>query len=45
MIPLPRLSLEGIADYLALAVGVSLGFAIFRSPMNQLEDAFSKKGN
>jgi|TARA_R100000482_G_C5069255_1_gene120751 hypothetical protein len=43
MIPLPRMSLTGVADYLALAVGLTLGVAIFRSPMRQLEDAFKKK--
>ena len=42
MLPLPRMSFTGIADYLLLAVGISIGLAIFNAPMNQLETAFRR---
>tara|TARA_R110001583_G_scaffold131763_2_gene283594 strand:+ start:577 stop:720 length:144 start_codon:yes stop_codon:yes gene_type:complete len=44
MIPLPRLSFDGIIDYLALAGGIAIGFAVFTQPMAQLENAFRKNG-
>lgn len=43
MIPLPRLSFEGIADYLALGAGLALGFALFKQPMDRVEAALAKK--
>jgi len=42
MIPLPQMSFVGILDYLALAGGIAIGFAIFSQPMNQLESAFRR---
>ena len=33
----PRLSAMGIADYFGIAVGLSLGWAIFSGPMSTLE--------
>ncbi len=44
MIPLPRLSFTGLVDYVALAAGIAVGFALFRAPMNQLENAFKRQG-
>ncbi len=43
MIPLPKLSFTSIVDYLALAAGIAIGFAIFNPPMNTLENAFRRK--
>lgn len=42
MVPLPRMSFTGIVDYLALAAGLAIGFAIFQPPMQQLENAFRR---
>ena len=42
MLPLPQMSFMGVIDYLALATGVAVGFAIFRGPMQQLEDALRR---
>jgi hypothetical protein len=44
MRPLPRLSFTGLVDYVALAAGIAVGFALFRAPMNQLENAFKRQG-
>ena len=44
MIPLPRMSFTGVLDYLALAAGLAVGFAIFKPPMDSLENAFRRKG-
>jgi hypothetical protein len=44
MLPLPRLSFTGLVDYVALAAGIAVGFALFRAPMNQLENAFKRQG-
>jgi hypothetical protein len=41
---LPKLSFSGIADYLAITVGIALGFAIFSAPMEQLKDGLRKNG-
>lgn len=41
---LPKLSVRGVGDYFAIAVGLALGFAIFASPMKQLQDGFRKNG-
>ena len=41
---LPKLTLRGIGDYVAIAVGLSLGFAIFSAPLKQLQDGFRKNG-
>jgi len=43
MIPLPRMSFEGVLDYMALAAGLAIGFAIFKPPMDSLEQAFRRK--
>lgn len=40
---LPSLSLRGIGDYLGLASGVVLGFALFTGPMSNLTDSLRKK--
>ena len=44
MLPLPRLSFTGLVDYVALAAGIAVGFALFRAPMNQWENAFKRQG-
>ena len=41
---LPTPSLVGVIDYLSLAVGIILGFAILRQPMNNLESGLRKSG-
>lgn len=43
MLPLPRMSFTGLLDYVALAAGLSMGFALFRQPMSTLENAFRRK--
>jgi len=45
MIPLPRPTFEGIADYAGLAIGVTLGFGVADLFMPQLQAALSKKEN
>ena len=40
---IPRLSGAGLIDYMALAVGLSLGFALLKAPMDGLEKAISKQ--
>lgn len=42
MVPLPQMSFTGIADYLLVATGLAIGFAIFQPPMQQLENAFRR---
>jgi hypothetical protein len=39
---LPDLSAAGLVDYAGLAIGLTLGFALLSSPMDQLEKAISK---
>lgn len=41
---LPKLSVRGVGDYFAIAIGLALGFAIFAAPMKQLQDGFRKNG-
>ena len=42
MLPLPKLNAGSLLDYGALALGLSLGFAIMTAPMKQVEDAIRK---
>jgi hypothetical protein len=39
---LPRLTAMGLVDYMALAAGLIVGFALFAQPMQRLEDAIRK---
>ena len=39
---LPRLSGAGLIDYMALAAGLTVGFALFSAPAAQIGDAISK---
>ena len=41
---LPTLTLAGVGDYLGLALGVSLGFAIFYGPMQSIQNSLKKNG-
>jgi hypothetical protein len=41
---LPTPSLKGVVDYVALAVGIILGFAILNGPMDNLESGLRKQG-
>jgi len=41
---LPKLTFTGIADYLAVTIGIAVGFAIFSGPMQQLKDGLRKNG-
>ncbi len=43
MLPLPQMSFKGLLDYVALAAGLSIGFALFKPPMSTLENAFRRK--
>jgi len=43
MIPLPRLTADGLLDYAGLAIGLSIGFAILRGPAASVEQAISKR--
>jgi len=43
MMLLPQMSLRGVGDYLAIAVGITLGFALFTAPMNNLTSSLKKK--
>lgn len=40
---LPSFSMRGIGDYLAVATGIVLGFALFTAPMNNLTNSLKKK--
>tara|TARA_Y100001963_G_scaffold159761_1_gene265083 strand:- start:4477 stop:4614 length:138 start_codon:yes stop_codon:yes gene_type:complete len=39
---LPRMSVMGIADYFGIAIGLSLGWAIFNGPMQTIENNLKK---
>lgn len=41
---LPKLTFKSMADYLAISVGIAVGFAIFSAPMAQLKDGLRKNG-
>ncbi len=43
MLPLPTLTFDGLLSYVALAGGLALGFAIFKPPMDSIENAFKKR--
>tara|TARA_R100001129_G_C5305427_1_gene243668 strand:- start:667 stop:804 length:138 start_codon:yes stop_codon:yes gene_type:complete len=39
---IPKFSGAGLVDYAGLAIGLTLGFAILKTPMDQLQAAISK---
>lgn len=39
------LTFDGTVNYAALAIGISLGFAIFLPVMSQLQSSLRKNGN
>ncbi len=41
---LPSPTFKGVIDYLALAAGIMLGFAILSGPMRSVEQSFKKQG-
>ena len=43
MIPLPDLSIMGFAGFLGLAIGITVGDALFTVPMRQLESGISRR--
>lgn len=43
MIPLPDFSVMGVAGFLGLAIGITLGDALFKGPMAQLESGISRR--
>jgi hypothetical protein len=43
MLPLPRFTFDGMLSYVALAAGLAIGFAIFKPPMDSIENAFKKR--
>lgn len=45
VLPLPRASVMGIADYLSLATGLALGFAVLSPIAADLQNRFKKGGN
>lgn len=42
MLPLPRLSVEGGLDYIAIVAGLAVGFALFKPVGDQIETAFRR---
>jgi len=40
---LPRFTGAGLVDYAGLAIGLTLGFALLRKPMDSLQSAISKQ--
>tara|TARA_R110000765_G_scaffold227503_1_gene331370 strand:+ start:325 stop:459 length:135 start_codon:yes stop_codon:yes gene_type:complete len=40
---MPSFSLRGLGDYLGLASGIVLGFALFTAPMQNLTSSLKKK--
>ena len=45
VLPLPRASVMGVVDYLALATGLGLGFAVLSPIAADLQERFKKGGN
>jgi len=43
-IPLPSMSFRGVIDYVALAAGVAIGFAVWQPVLSGLEDSLKKGG-
>ena len=43
MLPLPRMSFDGIFSFVLVASGLVLGVAIFNPPMDSLENAFKRR--
>lgn len=43
MIPLPRLTLDGLADYFGIAIGLIVGFTIFEPPMEAVENGLRRR--
>jgi len=41
-LPLPRMSFTGVLDYVALAAGVAIGFAVWQPVLSNLEDSLKK---
>ena len=42
-VPFPRPSLMGVADYLGLAVGLSVGFAVFTPIAGVIQERLARK--
>ncbi len=42
-IPFPRPSVMGIADYLGLAVGLAVGFAVFTPIAGEIQSRLARK--
>ena len=40
---LPRLTADGLLDYMGLAIGLTIGFELLRPVGNQVEQAISKR--
>jgi len=43
MLPLPRMSFDGVFSFVLVASGLVLGVAIFKPPMDSLENAFKRR--
>ena len=43
MIPLPRFTADGLLDYGAMAIGLVVGFALFRPVADNLEKAIGRQ--
>lgn len=43
-LPLPKLTLKSTLDYVALAAGIAIGFAIWQPVFSGLEDSLKKNG-
>tara|TARA_Y100001937_G_C7014346_1_gene282450 strand:- start:106 stop:252 length:147 start_codon:yes stop_codon:yes gene_type:complete len=44
-LPLPDFSVYGIAEYLLFGAGIAAGFALFNSPMKQVENLIANLKN
>jgi len=44
-VPMPDWSVWGIMEYLAFALGVSVGFALFTEPMSRVESLIANLRN
>jgi len=43
MLALPRLTADGLLDYMGLAIGLTIGFSLLKPVGDQVESAISKR--
>ena len=44
MLPMPEFSAMGVIGFMGLALGITVGDALFKAPMAQLEKGISRRG-